>query len=193
MSVWREGANAFQGDDALGLSTTARHFLGGVMAHAEALCALTNPTVNSYKRINAPVTQSGATWSPNTVTWGGNNRTHMVRVPAPGRIEYRLADGAVNPYILQAAILAAGLDGIGRALDPGTPMVRRNMYLDVDESAKRLPINLLDAIRAFEASAPLRRALGTAFSDAYVKLKRQEWDGYSRHLTQWEREHTLDC
>ena len=82
------------------------------MEHAEALCALTNPVVNSYKRINAPVTLSGATWSPSTISWGGNNRTHMVRVPGPGRIEYRLADGAVNPYLLQAGA-AGGRDWTG--------------------------------------------------------------------------------
>ena len=89
------------------------------MAHAEALCALTNPAVNSYKRINAPTTLSGATWSPNSVSWGGNNRTHLVRVPGPGRFEYRLGDGAANPYLLQAGLLAAGLDGVARRLDPG--------------------------------------------------------------------------
>ena len=82
------------------------------MKHASALAAITNPTVNSYKRINAPRTTSGATWAPNTVTWTGNNRTHMVRVPGPGRFELRLPDGAVNPYLLQAVIIAAGLSGI---------------------------------------------------------------------------------
>ena len=91
---------------------TAYHFIGGIMHSAEALAAITNPTVNSYKRINAPRTLSGATWSPNTVTYGGNNRTHMIRIPDAGRFELRLADGAANPYLLQAALLAAGLDGI---------------------------------------------------------------------------------
>ena len=90
----------------------AYQFLGGIMHSAEALAAITNPTVNSYKRINAPRTTSGATWSPNTVTYGGNNRTHMIRIPDAGRFELRLADGAANPYLLQAALLAAGLDGI---------------------------------------------------------------------------------
>ena len=194
ISVWRDGANAFKGDDALGLSPVAHGFLGGLMAHAEALCALTNPVVNSYKRINAPVTTSGATWSPSSISWGGNNRTHMVRVPGPGRIEYRLADGAANPYLLQAGLLAAGLDGIARRADPGK-------RLDVDmyaagaavEGARRLPLNLLDAIRAFEASTALQAVLGPRFCSAYAKLKRQEWDGYARHLTQWERDTTLDC
>jgi glutamine synthetase len=106
VSVWRGDVNAFRGDDAMGLSPLAHQFLGGLMAHAEGLCALTNPAVNSYKRINAPLTQSGATWSPSSISWGGNNRTHMVRVPGPGRIDYRLADGAVNPYLLQAGLPA---------------------------------------------------------------------------------------
>lgn len=194
VSVWRGGENAFKGDDGLGLSPLAHQFLGGVMAHAEALCALTNPAVNSYKRINAPVTASGATWSPGTVSWGGNNRTYMVRVPGPGRIEYRLADGAANPYLLQAGLLAAGLDGIAQARNPGAPL-DLDMYVAGAgvKGVRNLPLNLLDALRAFEASAPLRAALGEAFAASYVKLKRQEWDSYMRHLTAWERDATLDC
>ena len=103
----------------LGLSEKGRHFLGGIMKHASALAAVTNPTVNSFKRINAPRTMSGATWAPNSVTWTGNNRTHMVRVPGPGRFELRLADGATNPYLLQAVIIAAGLSGVRSKADPG--------------------------------------------------------------------------
>jgi glutamine synthetase len=194
VSLWRDGTNVFLGDDAVGLSETARHFLGGVMAHAEALCALTNPTINSFKRINAPVTLSGATWSPNTVTWTGNNRTHMVRVPGPGRFEYRLADGAANPYLLHAGLLAAGLDGLATSADPG-PRLDINMYVDGAglTGVRLLPGNLLDAVRAFEVCEPLRVSLGAAFVEAYAKLKRREWDGFMRHLTQWERDHTLDC
>jgi glutamine synthetase type III len=192
ISVWQGDANAFKGDDAMGLSPLASHFLGGLMAHAEALCALTNPTVNSYKRINAPVTLSGATWSPSSISWGGNNRTHMVRVPGPGRIEYRLADGAVNPYLLQAGLLAAGLDGIAQSRDPGAGL-DRDMYVAPGSEARSLPLNLLDAIRAFEGSSALLAALGAPFCTAYAKLKYQEWDSYMRHLTQWERDTTLDC
>ena len=118
ISVWRGDENVFAGTDGYPLSGVAMNFLGGLMAHAEALCALTNPTVNSFKRIAAPVTVSGATWSPSAISWGGNNRTHMVRIPGPGRIEYRLADGAANPYLLQAALLAAGLDGITQSRNP---------------------------------------------------------------------------
>jgi len=194
VSLWRGETNIFRGEDALGLSPTAHHFLGGIMAHAEALCALTNPTVNSYKRINAPVTLSGATWSPSSISWAGNNRTHMVRIPAPGRFEYRLADGAANPYLLPAALLAAGLDGLANKSDPG-PRLDLDMYVTGAEAtgARRLPLNLLDAIRAFEANATLRGALGEEFSAAYSKLKRAEWDSYARHLSVWEHDHTLDC
>ena len=179
--------------DEIGLSATAYRFLGGVLAHAEALTAITNPTVNSYKRINAPVTTSGATWAPNTVTWSGNNRTHLVRVPDPGRFEIRLADGAANPYLAPAAYLAAGLDGIARDIAPPE-------RLDIDmyalghtvQDAPRLPSNLLDALRIFEQSALLREALGPAFTDAYAKLRRREWLTYTGQLTDWERAYTLD-
>ena len=177
----------------LGLADVAYHFMGGVMAHAEALCALTNPTVNSYKRIDAPMTASGATWSPNAVTYGGNNRTHMIRIPDAGRFELRLGDGAANPYLLQAGLLAAGLDGIAERRDPGRRL-DLNMYTDghTVPEARRLPKNLLDALRAFAGSEVLRRALGAGFTDAYVRLRQQEWDSYARHLTQWERDTTLD-
>ena len=195
VSLWQGERNLFD-DPAgeLGLSRLAYHFVGGVMAHAAALCALTNPTVNSYKRINAPVTASGATWSPNTVTYGGNNRTHMIRIPDAGRFEFRLADGAANPYLLQAGLLAAGMAGIAASMDPG-PRLDIDMYAQGHTVAdvRRLPLNLLDALRAFEASSELRAALGEAFCRAYVKLRTQEWHDYCRHLTAWERETTLDC
>ena len=179
--------------DELGLSKLAHQFLGGVLHHAEALCALTNPCVNSYKRINAPVTTSGATWSPNAVTWAGNNRTHMVRIPDPGRFEFRLADGAVNPYLLHAGLIAAGLDGIENDRDPGKPSFV-DMYAEGHKvRARRLPLYLLDAIRAFDKDKALKAALGDSFSASYVKLKMQEWDEYSKHLTDWERTTTLDC
>lgn len=195
VSLWKDGANVFE--DALGelgLSLLAKHFIGGVMAHAEALTALLNPTVNSFKRINAPVTTSGATWSPNTVTWAGNNRTHMIRIPDAGRFELRLADGAANPYLLQAGILAAGLDGIGFKREPGPPLAI-NMYTHghTVPDAKRLPLNLLDALRAFEADTTLRSALGEPFAAAYLKLRHADWNAYARSLTAWERETTLDC
>ncbi len=194
VSLWQGEANLFAGPGPLGLSDTARHFLGGVLAHAEGMCALTNPTVNSYKRINAPATLSGATWSPSSITWGGNNRTHMIRIPGPGRFECRLPDGAVNPYLLPAALLAAGLDGLARNTDPGARL-DNDMYATGHAMAdiRRLPLNLLDALRAFAANPTLRAALGESFAAAFLTLKHAEWDGYMRHLSQWERDATLDC
>jgi glutamine synthetase len=179
---------------ALGLSPLAYFFLGGILNAAEPLTGLFNPTVNSFKRINSAPTLSGATWSPNTVTYGGNNRTHMIRIPEPGRFELRLADGAANPYLLQAGILAAGLDGIAYKRDPGKRL-DINMYEagTMPDGVRQLPLNLLDALRAFGGSAMLREALGGAFVDAYVKLRMAEWNDYMRHLTDWEREHTLDA
>lgn len=194
VSLWRDGQNVFADrSDEIGLSQLGYHFIGGLIHSADALAALTNPCVNSYKRINAPRTTSGATWAPNTVTYTGNNRTHMIRIPDGGRFEFRLADGAANPYLLQAGILAAGLDGIRRSRDPGQRL-DINMYMDghTVEGVKRLPLNLLDALRALEASPVLNEALG-GFVPSYLKLKRQEWDDYCRHLTQWERDTTLDC
>lgn len=178
----------------LGISEMGYNFLGGVLAHAEALSAITNPTVNSYKRINAPVTTSGATWAPNTVTFGGNNRTHMVRVPDEGRFEFRLADGAANPYLMMAGFLAAGMDGITNKTDPGKRL-DIDMYAEGHKvrGAKKLPLYLIDAIRAFSKNKVLRAAMGDEFCDAYIKLKTNDWDQYSRHLTQWERDTTLDC
>ena len=165
ISVWDNARkkNLFDGTDEMGLSPMAYNFLGGLMDHAESLVAITNPTVNSYKRINAPRTVSGATWSPNTVTFGGNNRTHMVRIPDAGRTEFRLPDNAANPYLMLAAIMAAGMH------------------------------NLLDALRNFEKDSYLQNVLGEEVSAGFLKLKHAEWNQYCRHLTQWERDTTLDC
>ena len=194
VSMWRDGKNAFadKGDE-LGVSQAGYNFIGGLIHSAEALAAITNPTVNSYKRINAPRTLSGATWSPNSVTYTGNNRTHMIRIPDGGRLEFRLADGAANPYLLQAAILAAGLDGIRNKRDPGKRL-DINMYTDghLAGDAKKLPLNMLDAIRALGQSEVLAGAFGS-FVPAYLRLKTDEWNDYSKHLTQWERDNTLDC
>jgi glutamine synthetase type III len=195
-SLWDKAGNNVFADakGELGLSRTAYAFIGGVMHSAQAMCAITNPVVNSYKRINAPPTLSGATWSPNTVTYTGNNRTHMIRIPDAGRFEFRLADGAANPYLLQAAILAAGLDGIRSNREPGDRL-DINMYTEGHKAngAKKLPLNLLDALRALEDSAVLRNAFGEKTVAAYTKLKHDDWNAYSRHLTDWERQTTLDC
>ena len=196
ISVWdKDGKTNIFADDSmeLGLSEQGRHFLGGIMKHASALAAITNPTVNSYKRINAPRTMSGATWAPNTVTWTGKNRTHMVRVPGPGRFELRLPDGAANPYLLQAVIIAAGLDGVRSKADPG----KRHdidMYAEGHKvrGAPKLPLNMLDALRAFDRDKGLKTALGDEFSTAYLKMKMQEWNSYVSHFSAWEKENTLD-
>ena len=196
VSLWKDGKNLFEdGNDGLGLSRTAYNFIGGVMDAAQELCSITNPTVNSYKRINAPATLSGATWSPNSVTYAGNNRTHMIRIPGNGRFELRLADGAANPYLLPAALLAAGLDGMARSIDPGKPL-NIDMYAEGHKApadTKKLPLNLLDALRLTEKSELLPRELGSEFIDSYIKLKAKEWDEFSRQLTPWERATTLDC
>ncbi len=177
----------------LGLSEKGRHFLGGIMKHASALAAITNPTVNSFKRINAPRTMSGATWAPNSVTWTGNNRTHMVRVPGPGRFELRLADGATNPYLLQAVIIAAGLSGVRSKADPGK-RYDLDMYAQghTVRGAPKLPLNMLDALRAYDKDKGLKEAMGKQFSDAYLKLKMEEWDSFVSHFSSWEKENTLD-
>ena len=202
ISVWdmdgKVNAFAMEPNDSsqtaeLGLSDQGRHFLGGIMKHASALAAITNPTVNSYKRINAPRTMSGATWAPNTVTWTGNNRTHMVRVPGPGRFELRLPDGAVNPYLLQAVIIAAGLSGIQSKADPG----KRHdidMYAEGHKvrGAPKLPLNMLDALREYDKDKGLKAAMGEEFSAAFIKLKTQEWNAYACHFSQWEKDNTLD-
>jgi len=203
ISVWdAPGAaaktNVFAGDGEgqtgeVGLSERGKHFLGGIMKHASALAAITNPTVNSYKRINAPRTMSGATWAPNTVTWTGNNRTHMVRVPGPGRFELRLPDGAVNPYLLQAVIIAAGLSGIHNKADPGK-RYDIDMYAEGHKvrGAPKLPLNMLDAIREYDKDKELKKSMGSDFSASYIKMKLQEWNSFVTHFSNWEREHTLD-
>ena len=196
ISVWDlEGKRNAFADRAMpfGLSAQGRTFLGGIMKHAAALAAITNPTVNSYKRINAPRTISGATWAPNTVTWTGNNRTHMVRVPGPGRFELRLPDGAVNPYLLQAIIIAAGLSGINSKADPG-PHSDIDMYRDGHkfDGGTKLPLNLLDALREYDKDSELKALMGEDFSSAYLKLKQQEWNAFCSHFTDWEAAQTLD-
>ncbi len=127
------------------------------------------------------------------MTWTGNNRTHMVRVPGPGRFELRLPDGAANPYLMQAVIIAAGLDGIRSRADPG-PRSDVDMYKEghTVTHGSRLPLNLLDALREYDRDTALKTAMGEEFSAAYLNLKHQEWNSYVSHFTQWERDHTLD-
>ena len=214
LSVWnKKGKNLFANKkDQLGLSKTAYHFMGGIMHSAEALTAWFNPTINSYKRINAPTTASGATWAPNTITYAGNNRTHMIRVPGPGRFELRLMDGATNPYLLQAGMLAAGIDGIEKKRNPGKP-INVNMYEEGHKvkGAKKLPLTLDQSISHLEKNKVLQNAFGKDVINSYVKLKNKEIKKYNSSIekkigfkaskkgnksgiiTQWEKDNTLDC
>jgi len=178
----------------MGLSKRAYQFLGGIMHSAEALCSIFNPSVNSYKRINARPTLSGATWSPNAVTYSGNNRTHMIRIPDPGRFELRLMDGSANPYLMHAGVLLAGLDGMANKRDPG----KRhdiNMYTHGHKlrGLRKLPLTLLDALRLTEKSKILQEGFGNEPLRSYLKLKLDEWHAYTGHLSEWERDNTLDC
>ncbi|MBT6117980.1 MAG: type III glutamate--ammonia ligase [Rhodospirillaceae bacterium] len=197
VSVWDMAGRKNLFDDSkdeMGLSKLAYQFLGGLVHSADALCAVFNPTVNSYKRINASVTLSGATWSPNTISYSGNNRTHMIRIPEAGRFELRLMDGAANPYLLQAGVLAAGLDGVANKRDPG-PRLDINMYEEGHrlKRIKRLPLNLLDAVRLMDRSKVVTEGLGKEFVNAYTNLKLDEWGRYAKSLSRWELDNTLDC
>ena len=214
LSVWnKKGKNLFADKkDSLGLSKIAYNFMSGIINSAEALTAWFNPTINSYKRINAPVTASGATWAPNTITYSGNNRTHMIRVPGPGRFELRLMDRATNPYLLQAGILAAGIDGLEKKRNPGKP-VHVNMYEDADKvkESKKLPSTLKISLSHLNKSKVLKDAFGKETINSYIKLKNREINKYnssiekkigfkgskkinkSNIITQWEKDNTLDC
>jgi glutamine synthetase len=198
MSLWDGDTNLFLDENdprGQGLSEHAYHFVGGLKRHAKAYIAITAPTVNSYKRLKVGGnTASGATWSPVFVSYGYNNRTQMLRIPAPGRIEDRTIDGSCNPYLAATAVLAAGLDGIDNKLDPGEPNTG-NMYdVGVEELEGRgievLPANLLDATRELERDDVLREALGRGrdedYVDYFVRVKRDEWRRYHEQVTPWE-------
>ena len=204
MSLWEGDRNVFatgEGDDprGLGLSKQGYHFLGGLLAHAQAYIAVTAPTVNSYKRLKVGDPRSGATWAPVYVSYADNNRTQMLRVPAPGRMEDRTVDGSCNPYLAATVILAAGLDGIERELDPGDPN-SMNLYESSAEQRKQLgietlPENLLDAVRALEADDVLRTALGGLpgrdYIDYFAECKRREVQAAHEQITPWELDRYL--
>jgi glutamine synthetase len=190
--------NLFHDDkdkNGLGLSQMAYHFLGGLLAHARALTAIVAPSVNSYKRLVVGRALSGATWAPAYITYGDNNRTACVRIPY-GRLELRLPDGSCNPYLASAAILAAGLDGVERKLDPGKP-INDNLYDWPAEKLRRagvrlLPQTLTEALDEFEKDKVLRAALGENLSAEFLTLKRMEWVEYSRHVSDWERDRYVE-
>jgi glutamine synthetase len=199
MSLWDAGTDTplFEdGDDrrGLGLSELAYQFIGGLLEHAGAYIAVTAPTVNSYKRLVMREPASGATWAPVYITYGGNNRTQMIRIPAPGRFEDRTVDGSCNPYLAATVVLAAGLDGVERGLDPGEPN-HDNLYeVPASELSRRgievLPQNLLDATRNLARDTVLREALGRVvdedYVDYYVRVKQREWREYHDQVSDWE-------
>jgi glutamine synthetase len=193
----RSGENLFlSSTDELGLNELAYSFIGGVLAHSKALSAITAPTVNSYKRMVSVAPTSGATWAPVAIVYGGNNRTQLLRIPGPGRVENRAIDSACNPYLAAAAIFAAGLDGIQRHLSPG----RRNDLNIYDLSQKQIhelgielmPSNLKEAVEHLSGDAVLREALGSEFVDYYVDLKTREWASYHNTVSQWEIDRYLN-
>jgi glutamine synthetase len=196
-SLWEGDTNLFLEENdprGLGLSETAYHFIAGLKEHARAYSAVTAPTVNSYKRLKVGTTTSGATWSPVWISYGYNNRTQMLRIPGPGRVEDRTIDGAANPYLAATVILAAGLDGIERGLDPGEPNSDNLYAVPYDELRKRgletLPPNLLDAVEELEQDDVIREALGRGrdedYLDYYARVKRDEWNRYHEQVTPWE-------
>ncbi|HZF15426.1 MAG TPA: type III glutamate--ammonia ligase [Steroidobacteraceae bacterium] len=173
----------------LALSTMGYQFLAGILTHARALTAICAPTVNSYKRLVVGRSLSGATWAPAYIAYGDNNRTACVRIPG-GRIEMRLPDGAANPYLAGAAILAAGLDGIERRLDPGEPL-NENLYEMPAKELKRrkiglLPQHLAEALDALEADEVVKAGIGGDLAKEFLTVKRMEWIEYSRHVSDWE-------
>jgi glutamine synthetase len=199
MSLWRDGENAFDADPAddprgLGLSDLAYKFIGGLKAHAKAYIALTAPSVTSYKRLVVG-SRSGSSWAPVYVSYGYNNRTQMLRIPAAGRIEDRTVDGSCNPYLGAAAVLAAGLDGIENDLECGEPTTKLNLHDLTDEARKELgvellPANLLDATRELERDDVMRAALGKTdredYVDYFVRTKQAEFQEWHDQVTQWE-------
>ena len=203
ISLWNGKINKFLDmGDRYGLSKLAYNFLGGVLKNAESLSAFFNPTINSYRRINAPPTTSGATWSPSSISYSGNNRTHMIRIPDPGRFELRLIDGSANPYLLQAGIIAAGLFGMNNKSDPGEPLTC-NMYTDSKNypNLAKLPNDLEDSLSKLDDNKHLKEAFSEEVINSYIKLKNQEIDEFNKEevfdkkkdITDWEKNNTLDC
>src|SRR5438094_684227 len=197
MSLWDGDTNLFLDEDdarGLGLSETAYHFIGGLKKHAKAYSAVTAPTANSYQRLKLGSTTSGATWSPVWISYGYNNRTQMLRIPGPGRVEDRTIDGSCNPYLAAAAVLAAGLDGIERELDPGDPKASNHSTTSAKAHAQGMPelspATPLDSAVALEGDEVLREALGKGrgedYLDYFIRVKRDEWSRYHEQVTPWE-------
>jgi glutamine synthetase len=188
------GKNLFADDNdprKLGISKLAYQFIGGILRHLPAICAVVAPTVNSYKRLILKGSMSGFTWAPVWACYGNNNRTNTVRIPRGGsRVELRAADSACNPYLGAAMALAAGLEGIEQGIDPGDPHLD-NMYLKSDAElkalgVKRLPKTLDEAVDAFEADPLSEQVFGKTMRDTWVEFKRDEWLSYLNHVSDWE-------
>ena len=203
ISVWQGKKNKFlEKSDELGLSKMAYSFLGGVIKNASSLSAFFNPTINSYRRINAPPTKSGASWSPSSISYTGNNRTHMIRIPDPGRFELRLMDGSANPYLLQASVLAAGLYGLKNKIDPGKPL-DCNMYTDYEKypDLPKLPDELDQSLELLKDNKEMNNAFGEETINSYIKLRNSEIKEFkskgnfdkTKPVTKWEKDNTLDC
>jgi glutamine synthetase len=195
------GRNLFVADQdrrGLGLSELGYHFLAGVLVHARALCAITSPTVNCYKRLQIGQglysARSGYTWTPAYITYGDNNRTQMIRTPDAGHVEDRTVSSAFNPYLAFAAYLYAGLDGIKRRLDPGEPNLGNMYAMSLEEMARRnirvLPQSLSEALDELEKDEVIQTGLGPIYSE-FLKLKRMEWNEYHRQVSPWEVERYL--
>ncbi|MHB8689708.1 MAG: type III glutamate--ammonia ligase [Solirubrobacteraceae bacterium] len=190
------GANLFTpepGEDryGCGISTLGYQFLDGILRHAPAIVAVTCPTVNSYKRLVKQGSMSGSTWAPVFISYGRNNRTHMVRVPTKSpRVESRAVDASVNPYLGAAMVLAAGLDAIEAGVEPRPP-IDLDMYVQSDQTldelgVERLPRTLQEAIDAFAADPLSRAVFGDDLYDAYIQFKQAEWDDYHNSVSDWE-------
>ena len=177
----------------LGCSEQAYHFVGGILRHARALCAVTSPTVNCYKRLQLGTglysSRSGFTWTPAFITYGDNNRTQMIRTAGPGHFEDRTVSAGCNPYLALAAYAAAGIDGIERKIDPGDPNLG-NMYEQSLEEIRScgisiLPQSLWEALDALRADEVVKGALGP-IADEFLDVKTKEWETYDKQVTQWE-------
>ena len=174
-----------------GVSQMAYGFIAGILRHAPALTAVACPTVNSYKRLVVSGSMTGFTWAPVFMSYGRNNRTHMVRIPMTSpRVESRAVDPTCNPYLTAAMYLHAGLDGIEQDLDPGDP-INLDMYVQSQQTIdglgiKTLPRTLLEAVEAFAADPLSERALGSELRDSFVELKTREWWDYHNHVSEWE-------
>ena len=187
-SLWQGDVNSFEaGADEGGLSPVGYNFLGGVLNHAKGLTALFAPTVNSYRRLGASITASGSTWSPRYISYGGNNRSHMLRIPEAGRFECRLIDGSANLYLALAGLLAAGIDGIKKQTSPGK-RIDENLFARGSEfpDLETLPTNLYEALAALKQNGLLMETLGELGSKTFFEFKQKEWSAFCSQVTDWE-------